>query len=195
MTIRHAVPAILAAALSLLVLAACGGSNNSSGGAGQSDDEKQLAFADCMRKAGLDVKTADGGRATRLRVPKGVSPARLQKIQRDCTRKTGGGPKELSKADQAKFLDKALKFARCMRAHGINLPDPKAQGGGITLGARSSKGGSTGNDIDPESPAFQRAQNACESLLPGGKGPRLTHKTAAGAQDSDDGPSTDAVPD
>jgi hypothetical protein len=142
-----------------------------------------------MRKAGLTVKQSSDGRRTMMQVPKGISPARLQKIQRDCTRKTGGGPRPLSRAERAKFLDAGLKFARCMRAHGIDVPDPKADGNGISLGGAPGKSGP-----DPESPAFQRAQNACESLLPGGKGPKLRTGPRAGGG-SESGPSTDAMVD
>jgi hypothetical protein len=194
MTTGHGFTTILAATAATLMLAACGGSSGDNGSAGQSDDAKQLAFNDCMRKAGLEVKeqNSGGNRKSAIRIPKGVSPARLQKIQRDCTRKTGGGPRELSKAEQAKFLDQALKFARCMRAHGIDMPDPKAQGGGISLGVRSSRGDDGSNGINPNSPAFQRAQKACESLLPGGKGPMPSKGSASGGG-SGDKPSNDAV--
>jgi hypothetical protein len=51
-----------------------------------------------------------------------------------------------------------LRFADCMRSHGVpNFPDP-GPGGGIQI-----NGG-----INPQSPAFQSAQQACSKLLPGG---------------------------
>ncbi len=55
-----------------------------------------------------------------------------------------------------------LKFADCMRSHGVpNFPDPGAAGGGgIPIAA--------GSGINPRSPAFQAAQNACMKLMPGG---------------------------
>jgi hypothetical protein len=53
-----------------------------------------------------------------------------------------------------------IKFADCMRSHGVpNFPDP-GPGGGIQI--------SSGSGINPQSPAFQSAQNACSKLLPGG---------------------------
>ena len=171
MNAGHALPTILAATAATLLLAACGGSSGDDPSADQSFETKRLAFFDCMRKAGLDVKqqSTGGRRDTAITIPKGVSPARLQTIQRDCASKTGGGPREPSKAEQANFLDQALKFARCMRAHGIDMPDPQAQGGGIRIGSSRSSGG----DIDPAGPAFQRAQKACESFLPKGKNGRV----------------------
>jgi hypothetical protein len=52
-----------------------------------------------------------------------------------------------------------LKFARCMREHGVDVPDPKP-GEGIRIGGPGSK-------IDPEDPSFQKAQKACEGLMRG----------------------------
>jgi len=57
-----------------------------------------------------------------------------------------------------------VRFADCMRAHGVaNFPDP-SPGGGIQIGS--------GSGINPQSPAFQSAQSACSKLLPGGGPPR-----------------------
>lgn len=48
-----------------------------------------------------------------------------------------------------------------MRANGVsNFPDPGG-GGGVVVP----------NDVNPSSPAFQTAQRACQSLMPGGGGP------------------------
>jgi hypothetical protein len=56
-----------------------------------------------------------------------------------------------------------LAFSVCMRSHGVpKFPDPGSSGGiHLTLGS----------GIDPQSPAFQSAQQHCRKLLPGG-GPR-----------------------
>jgi hypothetical protein len=164
MSKRLGLPTILAASATALLLAACGGGSNDDPSAGQPDDAKQLAFNQCMRKAGFDVKetTGPGGRDTSIRTPKGLSPTRLHAIESSCAKNTGGGPRPMSKADQAKALDQALKFAQCMRSHGVNIPDPQAEGGGIRIDGPGKDG------IDPRGPAFQRAQTACGSLLPGG---------------------------
>jgi hypothetical protein len=53
-----------------------------------------------------------------------------------------------------------IKYADCMRAHGVpNFPDPGSADGGVQL---------AGSRINSQSPAFQSAQSACEKLLPGG---------------------------
>jgi hypothetical protein len=62
-----------------------------------------------------------------------------------------------------------IKFAACMRSHGVpNFPDPSG-GGGIHIAA--------GSGINPFSPAFKAAQASCRKLLPGG-GPGAQHSTA-----------------
>jgi hypothetical protein len=49
-----------------------------------------------------------------------------------------------------------FEFSECMRSHGVpNFPDPRT-GGGIELPS----------NLDPQSPAFQAARNACKQFLP-----------------------------
>ena len=56
-----------------------------------------------------------------------------------------------------------LAFSACMRSHGVpSFPDPTSNGG-ISIQVQPGSG------IDPNSPAFQSAQRACQSLLPAGK--------------------------
>jgi hypothetical protein len=68
----------------------------------------------------------------------------------------GGNP-----ADQAKFAAAAVKFAECMRAHNINIPDPSSSSGGAFGIFRDLRGSSETN-----SPAFKTAMTACSSDLP-----------------------------
>jgi len=57
----------------------------------------------------------------------------------------------------AQRQSQGLKFASCMRKHGVaNFPDPKD---GKFIG---------GADLDPNSPQFQSALGACRNLIPGG---------------------------
>lgn len=61
-----------------------------------------------------------------------------------------------------KSPQQALKFAQCMRAHGVsNFPDPTGQGIRINPSIASS-------------PAFRTAQNACKKYLPNGGQPPVT---------------------
>jgi hypothetical protein len=74
-------------------------------------------------------------------------------------------------AQQHRDLAAALKFAHCMRSHGLpNFPDPTAQTGPQTQ-SQSGGGKSQGtNGVDPNSPQFKAANQACRSLSPGGEG-------------------------
>lgn len=63
----------------------------------------------------------------------------------------------------AAFFSKALKFSRCMRAHGVpDFPDPQQNGHGVSLTLHAHPGG----DQNPNSPQFQAAQRACRAYQP-----------------------------
>ncbi len=60
----------------------------------------------------------------------------------------------------------SLAYSGCMRSHGVsNFPDPKqVAGGGIQVSGSAS-------GINPQSPLFVSAQQACRHLLPDGGQP------------------------
>ena len=69
-----------------------------------------------------------------------------------------GGEKSSSSTSQDEARDAGLKFARCMREHGVDMPDPKVGGDGGGIAAT----------LDPEqmnAPAFKRAEKACGSPI------------------------------
>ena len=52
-----------------------------------------------------------------------------------------GGGETLDPAERAKLQEAALNFARCMRAHGVDMPDPQLSGkGGLTFQAGPRRG-------------------------------------------------------
>jgi hypothetical protein len=60
---------------------------------------------------------------------------------------------QLTAAELQQVIGMGLKFARCMRSHGQpNFPDPGVSGGQITINF---------NNIDPNSPQFQKAEQSC----------------------------------
>lgn len=64
------------------------------------------------------------------------------------------------KTSSGKTYSSALDFAKCMRSHGVpKFPDPRSGGRGFQFDTSA---------INPQSPAFQSAQQACRHLLPGG---------------------------
>jgi hypothetical protein len=75
-------------------------------------------------------------------------------------------PPSMSKEDQAKARESALKMARCMRERGFDFPDPQfSSDGGI-----QQRIGGPGSKLNPEDPRFQQAMTACAKASggPGG---------------------------
>lgn len=154
---------LIALAPACLLLGACGSSGAPQNAATKDPDAARVRFAQCMRKAGIDVATSDSGGGIRIRVPRAINPARMDKIQKDCFKTSGmPQPQAPSPAMQQEAQDNALKFAACMRAHGVNMPDPQFSGGKITMMIQKS--------VNPSLPRVQNAQKACEKLNPMMKG-------------------------
>jgi hypothetical protein len=174
-------PLIVAAVAGALALGACGGSEDGGGGAGSGKDrqdkafEGALKFAKCMREHGIDMpdpqRVGNGGIKMTQKATPG-SRAKMEAANKDCQKymKVGGG-RAPSAAEQAKAKDAMLAYARCMRAQGVDMPDPQFSSGGFSfkLGGPRSKGGSTGPN--PDSPAFKAADKVCHKYLADVEGP------------------------
>lgn len=166
----------LAAALltgTALALAACG--SDGSGAAAAEDPQQQaqdaaLAYSRCMREHGVDVPDPQPGeRGIRLMAPDGVPPERMRTADEACQKHLEDiKPPELSEEQQQEMREAALAHARCMREHGIDMPDPTFGENGE---ARVRIG--PGSGVDPEDPDFEKAQDACRDKLPDlrGEGP------------------------
>jgi len=78
------------------------------------------------------------------------------------TAATGSGARASgSTAESAR--GSGLAFAKCMRSHGVpNFPDPQVSGHTVRMFGPNS-------GVNPQSPAFQSAEQSCQNLLP--KGP------------------------
>jgi hypothetical protein len=175
MSSRTLLPTLTAAAA---LLAGCGSSNPSSTtAAAASGAASDIAFSNCMRghgvpnfpdlsqgsAGGLQIQASDhsgSGPSTKVNgVP--VNGPAFQAAMSKCRSLLphNGHPPPGGAAAVRKH---ALKFAECMRSHGVsNFPDPQVTslpGGGV--GVRM---GGPGSGIDPSSPAFQAAQKACSS--------------------------------
>jgi len=134
-------------------------------GPSQDPQDAMLAYAKCMRDNGVDFPdpqpiSGTGGQIQAINIDP-TSPE-FQKAQTACASKLPAFGGNLDPVANQKFQDQMLAFAKCMRGHGIDFPDPKFDSGG---GASAIE--VTGN-VAPDSPAFQDAQKACGSNLPGG---------------------------
>jgi hypothetical protein len=140
-----------------------------------------LAFARCMRENGIDMPDpvvstdADGGTKIEQRAEAaGNTPAskdKFTKAEAACRHfMAAAGPGGPGHQMSAEDMDKLLAFAKCMREHGVDMPDPTADGGFVMRvddsgGANGGTGGTTKGG--PDDPEFQAAEKACSSLLPG----------------------------
>ena len=140
-------------------------------------EEAALAFAECMREHGVDMPDPQVGSNGEMTFSIGVGPgsADVEKMQaaqeacQDLMPRSMGEPRELT----AEQKDAMLGFAQCMRDHGIDMPDPVFEGGGmVRIGGGPGTDGSQGPAFDPRSEEFQAASETCRAefgeLMPGG---------------------------
>lgn len=154
-------------------------SQSNKGGKGKpTKAEKEEAgrkFAQCMREHGIDIPdpkfdenggpvvfndAANGG-------GQGQPPADQQKLEqanKDCEHfmkgVVNGSGRKPDPAEQKKIQEQALAFAKCMREHGIDFPDPQfGENGEMTQAVRINDG---------DSQQFQQAQDACKQYAPDG---------------------------
>jgi hypothetical protein len=142
-----------------------------------------LAFQKCMKEHGVDIQMSiategSGGVGVQIGGPDAgteVQPAQpvtgafdpkamqeADKACRDLLPASGMG--DPSATMDPALADQLLKFAQCMRDHGVDFPDPQFSGGGVMV----QVGGGEAGGVDPSSKSFQDAQAACGKELPGG---------------------------
>jgi hypothetical protein len=142
-----------------LLAGACGDNGKPAHGrpGGASNHQQAVTYAKCMRSHG-DPSFPDPG-------PNGAFPNNNGSLDKSspaftkaaaaCKSLEPGGPApSVFQQDYRKLL----KYAACMRAHGLpDFPDPVLEEHGV---------GFTGGHIDRNSPQFKNANQACRSLLP-----------------------------
>ena len=178
----------LAALVALAIpLAACGSSNPSttSASAVSSKRANGIALANCIRANGVpnfpDPSTTGGG-GIRIQqssrsgsgpstevndVP--VNGPAFQAAMQKCRKylPNGGHPPP---GGIAAIRQKAVRFASCMRSHGVpNFPDPQVSTG--PCGGVGVRIGGPRSGLDPNLPAFKSAQQACGSIIGKAPGP------------------------
>jgi hypothetical protein len=167
MTIRHLAAALLA--LSALGFAACGEDSPSASGSAESKDKARqaaLKYASCMREQGIDMPDpgADGRSLMKVGGDSGISPEAFERAEKACEQYQRDIRPELTEEQQEEFKESALAHARCMREHGIDMPDPTfGAEGEAKIQFRARRGSS---DLNPDNPKFKAAQEACADLLP-----------------------------
>jgi hypothetical protein len=141
-----------------VVVAACGSKTprTATGTASESANfTNALNFARCMRQHGVprfpDPKNP-GGFSTQALAALGMSSPQFVSAARTCQRVLpNDGQQTPAELEQA--VKNGLRFARCMRAHGVPFPDPGLSGTQITLNLA---------DVNTSSPRYTTAGHICE---------------------------------
>ena len=170
-------------ALCALLVAACGSGGDGGTNEQAEAEEARLEFAECMREHGVDMPDPQPGQqglvigGTTTKGPNGTKSVGIdpddpatKKALAACQEEVGEIGQEPSPQEQEEFKEDALAFAECMREHGVDMPDPQFDGEGHV---KMRIGGPGAGGPSPESPAFQQAQETCQSKLPNGKGPLI----------------------
>jgi len=145
-----------------LVVAGCGGGGSpSTTAAAPVAGNGWVAFSSCMRSNGVSnyPDPVGSGAPPKESVEQlGVSESRFQSAQRACRHLLPGGGAPPSQAQQQAVRALSLRYAQCVRSHGVpSFPDPGSDG-------RIPDPASVG--IDQGSPKFQAANRACGRYRP-----------------------------
>ena len=200
----YRLPALVLVVAGLGAGAACSGSPSAAGApkSKAKAEDAMLAFARCMRDHGIDMPDPDtsggGPGVVTFKAPASASAGgdapdldstKFKDANEACRKLLGdAGPQNMSPKQQQEAQDQALAFSRCMRDHGVNMPDPTFGSDGMV--SMKIDGGS---GIDPSDPKFEAAQQACGSAFgpKGAKGgPGLAVSGSSGSKVSAGGGAT-----
>jgi hypothetical protein len=144
-----------------LVLAAAGCGGSATRPAASTQTAGAVAFSDCMRAHGvpsLPDPTSAGSIPKESLQQLGVGSARFQAAQDACGSLLPNGGRPLNQPEQRQIAAQALRFSRCVRAHGVpSFPDPGSDG-------RIPDPATVG--INQGSPAFEAANDVCARYRP-----------------------------
>jgi hypothetical protein len=179
-------------AVGALVVAGCGSSNPSGstvahigstttatttadtggplGGGLASHYQQLVRFAECMRAHGEPdfPDPVQSGNGVQLRLNNNVDPRspQFQAAQKACA--SYAPPGIAAGGSPAKLREELDAFAACMRSHGEpNFPDPKVSSSSAPGGRNKVAVQIGGPGINPRSPQYAKAQQACRSFLQG----------------------------
>jgi hypothetical protein len=184
---RHWIRLAAVVPLLALTLAGCGGHGRKPGvatvgGTGKANPSPTasvdpqtalLNFARCMREHGVDMPDPDSDGKVTIMASGGSTSGNKTQVdaaQAACRQymPNGGAPPSMSPEE----LDQLRKFAQCMREHGVQMADPDANNGGLSIaGGTGRTEGSPGLDKRQslDDPNFKAAQEACKDKLPKGR--------------------------
>jgi hypothetical protein len=159
-----------------LGLAGCAGQSGAVAKGSPSPAQREqafLKFAQCMRSHGVNMAdpTTDSNGNLRMSRPTGIQfdnaadRAKLDTARKACDSNLKGIRQEFTPAQRAQLQDNLLKLAQCMRANGVNMPDPNFSQSPDTGGGRQRFFGG----INRQDPKVQAALNTCRTKVFGGQ--------------------------
>jgi hypothetical protein len=120
--------------------------------------DAQVRYSRCMREHGIDMPDPGADGQTRIEID---DPDAWEEAEEECRpiiEEVVGTFEPPSEEEQARQREEALEFSRCMREHGIDMPDPQfGENGEITVSA----GGEEGAGPGPLDDDFQAAAEEC----------------------------------
>jgi hypothetical protein len=131
-------------------------------------EDAMVDFARCMREHGVDIPDpqTSGGEAGGVMIEVGddIDPEEMEAAQKACQPLMADAignfeppdPEELER-----MQEQMLDFAKCMREHGVDFPDPVFSGDGASVQI------SGGAAIGPDGDGMTEAQEACQAELGG----------------------------
>lgn len=165
---RHIRLAVVLAALAVLT-ASCGapggpgvpsvGARHAASGPRLTAEQARLRWAQCMRAHGVNQPDpgsqgqSAGGQVITNKATYNAAQQACAHILRDAGLNT-------SQAPSAAQMDRLLRYARCMRAHGEQVSDPRLENGQVVFDVPKGS---------VNSPQYRAADQACHQLLGSGK--------------------------
>jgi hypothetical protein len=155
-----------------LLAAACGGGSSSANvaqigttSANHSRAHDPQAYSACMRSHGVPNFPDPGGTGQIRLDPRklagsgiDVDSPRFKRAARACRKLQPKRASATARQPTAAQQQAMLRFARCMRSHGVpNFPDPQP-GGALDLAQKVAA---------PNSPQFKAAERTCRDFVPG----------------------------
>ncbi|GAA3217176.1 hypothetical protein [Actinocorallia longicatena] len=172
------------AALALCTLSACGDKGGDDGVASLnkggatpsasatpslSEEDARVKFEQCMRDNGAKLQKTPDGKGMAFGGGKG-DMKKTEAAMKKCQPILAQGGIAPPDANDPAVRDALVKFAQCMREHGVKMQDPGANGELKIEGP--PRGGEGGPGKDPK---VETANKECAKLLPNGGGP-MTRK-------------------
>ena len=161
-------------------LSGCGSSSSSSSSTAAASassataQQARLNLAKCFRAHGINVPDPSsnggpaGGGGSLFRTLRNYSQAQVTAARKACQQYFAQAfPRaNISPQQRAQLQQQLVKFAQCMRSHGVNVPDPTFNNNGTAGGGGGFGFGGGFRSGERNSPAFQTALKACQSLRP-----------------------------